>query len=130
MLDAMLNSVCETMAREIGVQFRSPDFVRSLAKAIVAEMNGQQPEPRKNTYSVKQVADLTAQKGVKRYSQFTLRQACNIGRIKATKDKQWLIPQAEVERIVNKGLPNEAPELTRGSESDEYPSGKRRHLSE
>jgi len=110
-IDTILATLCQTFAREIGEQLRSPDFVRTLSHEIVREMNGQPSTPRKDTFSVEELAEMTQQNGVKSYSPYTIRKACRQGRIKAAShNKRWLISQAEIERVLNGGLPAESGE--------------------
>jgi hypothetical protein len=57
----------------------------------------------------KELASHSAEFGVINYSYFTLRQACNHGRIvgaiKQPHSKQWLIPRDAAELILSEGLP-------------------------
>lgn len=57
-------------------------------------------------YTPKQLAELTVERGVKRYSYYEMREACNHGRIKAEKtaNGRWLVGQAEVDRVLSRGL--------------------------
>jgi len=57
--------------------------------------------PNRSFYWVCEVAEITD------YKKWTLRQACNTGRIRAEKatNGQWRIPREQVEEILEKGLP-------------------------
>ena len=61
----------------------------------------QATSPDKHAYTVSEAAELT------KLSEWTLRQACNKGRIKAEKspDGQWRIPRVVLVKIQNDGLP-------------------------
>ena len=61
-------------------------------------------------YSCREVADLTATDGVTAYRPFTVRYACNDGRIPQAEkldNGTWTIPRDAVERILREGLPPE-----------------------
>jgi hypothetical protein len=59
------------------------------------------PPPEKSHYTVREAAEATG------YGEWTLRQACNKGRVQADKgpDGKWRISRAQITRIVNEGLP-------------------------
>ena len=61
----------------------------------------QAASPDKHAYTVGEVAELA------KLSEWTVRNACNKGRIKAEKspDGRWRIPRDELIRIQNEGLP-------------------------
>ena len=61
----------------------------------------QAASPDKHAYTVSEVAELT------NLSEWTVRNACNKGRIKAQKgpDEKWRIPRDELVKIQNEGLP-------------------------
>ncbi len=61
----------------------------------------QAASPEKHAYTVSEVAELT------KLSDWTIRNACNKGRIKAQKgpDGQWRIARDELIKIQNEGLP-------------------------
>jgi excisionase family DNA binding protein len=71
-----------------------------LKKLVKAQ---QVTQAEKALYTVAEAAEQTG------YSKFTLRQACNKGRIRAEKgpDGQWRIPRDEITKIENEGLPKE-----------------------
>ena len=63
----------------------------------------------KRSYSSAEVAELTAG-GVTSYRPFTIRQACNDGRIPEAEKLEnglWSLPRKAVERILREGLPPE-----------------------
>jgi hypothetical protein len=72
-----------------------------------------QPQSQRRFYTAKQVAAITADgKGVRKYSEYQIRQACNLGRIKAEKNdsgKMWLISQENLDLILERGLPKRSP---------------------
>jgi hypothetical protein len=57
----------------------------------------------KQSYSVVEIAELTG------YKPWTIRQACNTGRIKGKKgdDGRWRVPHEELVRLQEEGLPAE-----------------------
>jgi phosphate transport system protein len=61
----------------------------------------QATSPEKRLYTVSEVAELT------KLSEWTIRNACNKGRIKAEKgpNEKWRIPREELVKIQNEGLP-------------------------
>ncbi|MFH1921328.1 MAG: helix-turn-helix domain-containing protein [Planctomycetota bacterium] len=74
--------------------------VSEIKQLIKKQMAGQ---PVKGQYLVSEAAELTG------YEQWTIRQACNKGRIKATKgdDGRWRVPHQELVRLQERGLPAE-----------------------
>jgi hypothetical protein len=76
-------------------------------KELVRTMRN--PVIEKEFYSVEEVAERTQREGVTKYSKFTIRQACNLGRIPGAKKshtgRNWRIPHETVRRILNEGLP-------------------------
>ena len=75
------------------------------------------PVIEKEFYSVDEVAERTQREGVTKYNKFTIRQACNLGRIPGAKKShtgcKWLIPYEAVKRILNEGLPPPSPHAPR-----------------
>lgn len=91
----------------------------STIQAEIAELKEmlqglQQPSLEKEYYSVKEVAERTQREGVAKYKAFTIRQACNTGRIPEAKKSrtgtQWLIPRSVLDRILSEGLPTVSKE--------------------
>jgi hypothetical protein len=62
----------------------------------------------KEWYNVREVAEMTAKYGVTSYKPWTIRDACNQGRVPGAKRhggrSRWLIPHAAVMSILNEGL--------------------------
>jgi excisionase family DNA binding protein len=73
----------------------------SLARIEKGLKASQAASPDKQLYTVSEVAELT------KLSEWTIRNACSKGRIKAEKsvDGQWRIPRGELVKIQNEGLP-------------------------
>jgi hypothetical protein len=67
-------------------------------------LTAQKGEVVKEAYSVEEVAEKT------KYKPFTIRQACNKGRIKGAykgRDGAWRVPHGSLLDIINNGLPSE-----------------------
>jgi excisionase family DNA binding protein len=76
--------------------------IRSALSAIQQQIEKQKPAAQvKDFYSTAEAAEVT------NLSEWTVRDACNQGRINADKssDGKWRIPRDEVVRIQNRGLP-------------------------
>lgn len=72
----------------------------------------------KSHYSCTEVSNLTQEHGSKKYKPFTVRLACNQGRIcdaQKTDSGAWLIPKDVVLRIVCEGIPPERRERRGGA---------------
>lgn len=64
----------------------------------------------KSQYTISEVAELTANYGITKYTDWTIRYACNEGRIPdANKlgNGQWRLPREVVMRILEEGIPPE-----------------------
>ena len=109
-IDKVLSSFATTLATEISKTLLSDQFVAKLAKANAKEIAANPPAPPRKTLSVKQLAELTATAGVRKYSEFTIRAACRNGRIKAEPQHngQWLIPAEEADAVLDRGLAQNA----------------------
>jgi hypothetical protein len=74
------------------------------------------PTVEKEFYSVGEVAERSQREGITKYTRYTIRQACNMGRIPGAKKshnrRNWLIPFAAVRQILNEGLPPYPPRTT------------------
>ena len=91
------------------VDVTNPELLQRLERLeqqneqILRLLRGQQPEDgrSKALYTTKEAAELTD------YSEWTLRQACNTGRIKASKgpDDRWRISREGLEQLRTLGLP-------------------------
>jgi len=83
-LEARIDEIFNTLTQEHGIPFE------------------------KEFYSVDEVADRSKQDGVTKYEAYTIRQACNKGRIpdaqKARRGQRWLIPHSALLRILSQGL--------------------------
>jgi hypothetical protein len=78
--------------------------IKSELAEIKELLTAERGEVVKEAYTVEEVAKKT------KYAAFTLRQACNKGRIKDArkgKDGAWRIPHASLLDIINNGLPPE-----------------------
>lgn len=76
------------------------DVLRSIECRLLAIESRLTPQ---QAYSVEDVAELTG------YAEWTLRQACNQGRIRGAykaSNRSWRIPHASLEDIKAKGLPS------------------------
>ena len=73
----------------------------TLARIEKGMKAAQATSPEKHAYTVSEAAELT------NLSEWTIRNACNKGRIKAQKgpDEKWRIPRDELVKIQNEGLP-------------------------
>lgn len=64
----------------------------------------------RSNYSCDEVAKLTEQYGIKAASRYTVRQACNDGRIpdpEKNESGHWRIPREAVLRVLEEGIPPE-----------------------
>jgi hypothetical protein len=78
--------------------------VKAELAQIKEMLTAQKGEVVKEAYTVEEVAERT------KYKPFTVRQACNKGRVKGAykgRDGAWRIPRASLLDIVNNGLPSE-----------------------
>lgn len=99
-MDALLDTI-KTIERRLSC----------IEKCLVRAPNG---VSQKRWYSCREVADLTTTEGVTAYRPFTIRYACNDGRIPEAEkldNGTWTIPRDAVERILREGL---APERRNG----------------
>jgi hypothetical protein len=89
----------ETPDRLAGVEAQVGEILEILRKRPC-------DEPERAAYTVKEVADRTT------YKAWTIRNACNTGRIRAEKggDGNWRIPHEELVNIQNNGLPRRPSE--------------------
>jgi len=91
--------------KELGGRLQAQlDDVKSELAEIKLLLTAERGEVVKEAYTVEEVAKKTG------YALFTLRQACNKGRIEGTykgRDRAWRIPHAVVQDILNNGLPSE-----------------------
>lgn len=78
---------------------------RSILAAITA-LKDAQTAPKKEWYSPTEAAALSQTHGVTRYTSWTIRQACNVGRVRGAKKEgsKWLLPYSAVQRLLNHGL--------------------------
>jgi hypothetical protein len=101
---AISESSPPTGINEIQTQFEElKELVRTMRNPVI----------EKEFYSVEEVAERTQRAGVIKYTKFTIRQACNLGRIpgakKSNTGRHWLIPYEAVRRLLNEGLPPQSP---------------------
>lgn len=78
---------------------------RAILAAVVAIRDAHHA-PKKEWFSASEVASLSHLHGVTRYSAWTIRQACNTGRVRGAKKEgnKWLLPATTVQRLLNHGL--------------------------
>jgi hypothetical protein len=97
---------CGTAGSAPAVTTESPSKLETQIAEILDRLKKQEKFARtteKNVYSVDEVAELTG------YKAWTIRQACNRGRIKGKKgdDGRWRVPHDELVRLQEEGLPAE-----------------------
>ncbi len=102
--------------QEISAKSDLVEIVRGIASQIERMAAGiakievllSNPPIEKEWFSPKEVAEMTQKDGTIHYTYYTIREACNKGRIagakKATDSTRWLIPREALKQLLECGL--------------------------
>ena len=106
LLEALRQNIKRELLTDLSALIETPAFVKQIGDYVLRQVQGTLTgEPQQQNYSVKQLAAATASHGVKKYTAWSIRQACNEGRIQADKNANgWFIPFSEVQRMLDGGI--------------------------